>query len=108
MGKEREMARNAWIAFVAAAAGGLATTTAASAQQMVCGERQHLIRHLGDAYSEAPSNLGLAATGSVVEILTSERGTWTILVTEPTGVTCVLAAGENWENLPRVAMGPGA
>ena len=101
------MARSMWMAAVAAAACGL-TATAAAAQQMVCGERQHLVRHLGDAYSEAPSNLGLAATGSVVEVLTSERGTWTILVTEPSGVTCVVAAGESWENLPRVAMGPGA
>ena len=102
------MARSMWIAVVAATAGGLTATAAAAQQQMVCGERQHLVRHLGTAYSEAPSNLGLAATGSVVEVLTSEQGTWTILVTEPNGVTCVVAAGENWESLPRVAMGPGA
>jgi hypothetical protein len=100
------MARRMWILAAAAAMGGLAT--AASAEQMVCGEREHLVTHLGAAYSEAPANLGLAATGSVVEVLTSDRGTWTILVTEPNGVTCVVAAGENWENLPRVAMGPGA
>lgn len=101
------MARSMWIAAAAAAAGGLAATSAA-AEQMVCGERQHLVEHLGAAYSEAPANLGLAATGSVVEVLTSDQGTWTILVTEPNGVTCVVAAGENWESLPQVAMGPGA
>ena len=99
------MVRSVWMA--AAALTGLAAGTA-SAQQMVCGERQHLVKHLGAAYSEAPANLGLDATGSLLEVLTSEKGTWTILVTDPHGVTCVVAAGENWENLPRMAMGPGA
>lgn len=103
------MPRSLWIAALATVAGAAAATPAASQQQqMVCGERAHLVRHLGAAYDEAPANLGLAATGNVVEVLTSEQGTWTILVTEPNGVTCVVAAGENWESLPRIAMGPPA
>lgn len=93
-------------AAIAALAGSL--STAALAQQMVCGERQHLVSHLGRAYSEQPANVGVAATGNLIEVLTSDGGTWTILVTDPKGVTCVVAAGESWETLPRLAMGPGA
>jgi hypothetical protein len=100
------MARYAWAA--AALAGSVAATAASAQQQMVCGERQHLVSHLGRAYSEQPANVGVAATGNLVEVLTSENGTWTILVTDPKGVTCVVAAGESWETLPRVALGPDA
>ena len=101
------MSRYAWLAVSAAAASG-GVATAASDQQMVCGQRQHLVSHLGRAYSEQPANVGVAATGNLIEVLTSSGGTWTILVTDPKGVTCVVAAGESWESVPRVAAGPGA
>jgi len=28
-------------------------------------------------------------------------GTFTIILTRPNGLTCVMAAGENWEDLPK-------
>lgn len=93
-------------AALAALPAAAAETPGPSPGQMVCGEREHLVSHLGRAYAEAPANVGLAATGNIVEVLTSDAGTWTILVTQPNGLTCVVAAGENWETLPRVAMGP--
>ena len=49
--------------------------------------------------------MGLTEAGSVVEVLTSSKGTWTILVTKPTGLTCMLNSGVSWEALPVPAMG---
>ena len=47
-----------------------------------------------------PVAMGLANNGGVIEILSSPRGaTWTIILTMPNGVTCMIAAGENWEFL---------
>jgi len=44
--------------------------------------------------------MGLANNGGVVQILSSLSGTsWTIILTMPNGVTCMIAAGENWEAL---------
>ena len=40
--------------------------------------------------------------------LTSTKGSWTILVTTADGTTCMVATGENWETLPKLAMGPKA
>ena len=38
------------------------------------------------------------ATTAVVEIYSSEEtGTWTILMTRPDGMSCLLAAGQRWE-----------
>lgn len=71
---------------------------AASAQQ-VCGERTKLMTSLGEKYAEAPVAMGLTSAGAVIEVLTSSSGTWTFLVTYPTGQTCMIASGESWETL---------
>ncbi len=71
----------------------------ASAQQ-VCGERAKLMTQLGEKYAEAPVAMGLTSAGAVIEVLTSSLGTWTFLVTYPTGQTCMVASGKSWETLP--------
>ncbi len=77
------------------------------AQQMtprgpVCGERTALVGQLKGKYSELPKSMGLAANGSVLEILTAKTGTWTVLVTSPQGITCLIAAGEHWEDMEQL------
>jgi hypothetical protein len=79
-------------------------STSVQAQQMmsrgpVCGERTALVDQLKGKYSEQPKSMGLAANGSILEILTAKTGTWTVLVTSPQGVTCLIAAGEHWEEM---------
>ena len=66
----------------------------------MCGERRVVIENLEKTYSEAPVSIGLASNGSVLEVLASETGSFTIILTQPSGTSCVIAAGENWENLP--------
>tara|TARA_Y100000031_G_C8177535_1_gene364822 strand:+ start:176 stop:370 length:195 start_codon:yes stop_codon:yes gene_type:complete len=51
----------------------------------------------------------LASSGAVLEVLASKGGTWTILVTQPNGTSCVVATGEAWQGLtPASAIGPSA
>ena len=76
--------------------------TAANAQQ-VCAERTGVLKTLDQRHKEAPKALGLTASGQVVELLVSDKGTWTIIVTAPNGVSCLVAAGESWENIERLA-----
>lgn len=77
--------------------------------QHVCTNRSDVLGHLADKYSEAPVALGLASNGGVIEVLTSNSGnTWTIIITMPSGTTCMLAAGESWERLPLIVAGQGA
>ncbi len=45
--------------------------------------------------------MGLASNGAVIEVLASPSGSFTIILTQPNGLSCVMAAGENWENLPK-------
>lgn len=90
------------------AAAILTTTLAAGPAQAAtnhpaCADRATLLGQLARLYSEAPVNMGLTNVGSVLELLTSTEGTWTILVTTPDGITCMAAAGANWEVKPKTA-----
>ena len=68
--------------------------------QVMCGERRAVVENLEKTYSEAPVSIGLASNGSVIEVLAAPSGSFTIILTQPNGVSCVMAAGENWEDLP--------
>lgn len=84
----------------------LVTPVQLAEHEPVCAERAALLASLQREYSEAPKGAGLASNGSVIELLTSSDGkTWTLLVTQPDGTSCVMAAGEAWDLLPQVAEG---
>ncbi|UVK38816.1 hypothetical protein LHFGNBLO_000104 [Mesorhizobium sp. AR10] len=68
-----------------------------------CGSRPEILKQLSTRFNEAPVALGLAKNGSVIEVLTSDDGeTWTILISQPNGPSCLVAVGEGWEELKRV------
>ena len=69
--------------------------------QTICGERGAIVASLEKTYSEAPVSMGLGSNGTIIEVFASPSGTFTIILTRPDGMTCVMAAGENWEDLPK-------
>ena len=81
----------------------LAVTLAASpvavlAQGAQCGLRTKVVEHLASKFGESRHGIGLAANNTVMEVFASEKtGTWTITVTMPSGVTCLVASGEGFE-----------
>lgn len=78
----------------------------AHAQPMACDDRAKVLDHLESKYDEKPTALGMATNGSLVEVVRTESGsTWTIVITNPNGTTCLMAAGSHWENLPEVVWG---
>lgn len=88
-----------WLNGLAIALGlaGAAWAGAAQAQVQPCDQRQNVIGHLAKKYQEAPVAVGVTSTGGLVEVLTTGNGdTWTIIVSSPDGVSCLLAAGEGW------------
>jgi len=70
--------------------------------QMWCGEHKKVVSHLSERFGEAPSSMGLANNGSVVQVFTSVDGTWTIVATTPGGLSCLVASGEAWQKLDKV------
>ncbi len=98
--KERIMVRYLTAIFGALLIGWGAFSSSAQAQTM-CGERSTVVASLEKTYSETPVSMGLASNGAVIEILASPTGTFTIILTRPNGLSCVMAAGESWEDLPK-------
>ena len=66
----------------------------------LCGKRVDFIKALTDKYAETGKALGIAGQVNLVEVFASKAGTWTILVTTPEGKSCIIAAGNSWEDLP--------
>lgn len=63
-----------------------------------CATHTKLTDYLAKKYKEAQQGFGITNKGkSVLEIYTSERGTWTVLMTNSVGVTCIVAVGHSWE-----------
>lgn len=79
--------------------------TEAAATPQICGTRADLLKQLTQRYSEAPVGIGLSNTGALVEILTNDTGSsWSIMVSQPNGTSCLVAAGQEWQQLkPDVA-----
>ena len=70
---------------------------------MACASHEKVVNHLFEKYREETVDMGLAANGSVVQVLASEDGaTWSIIMTHPNGKTCMIATGEMWEHLKLV------
>ena len=103
------MARSMWalgLALMPALVlGQAAMQESRAAQDPTCDQRQRVIGHLADKYKEATVAVGVTNSGGLVEVLSSGDGqTWTIIVSSPTGVTCLLATGEGWRALHGIAM----
>jgi len=80
---------------------------AVESAQPICGARQSLLDNLAKHHGEAPVAIGLAASGQVVEILVGPTGSWSIVVNNPDGRSCLMGAGEGWQDLKRPARRKG-
>ena len=75
-------------------------TPAAFAQSASCAQRDMIVERLASKYGESRQSAGLNQNNGMVEIFASEEtGTWTILVTMPNGISCLMAAGKAWEGV---------
>lgn len=76
----------------------------ASADQVShCGPRSQVIDELSTIYHEAPSAIGQINQGLVIEVYRSARGNFTIISTDTSGNSCVVAVGENWQDTVTLA-----
>ncbi|MEM7745663.1 MAG: hypothetical protein AAF409_18340 [Pseudomonadota bacterium] len=92
----RSMTSIAPIAALVLAATLAAPTTADA--QTVCGQRDKIIKQLESKYGETRRSVGLQQGRGLVEVFASEEtGSWTIVVTDPRGMTCLMAAGEAFQ-----------
>lgn len=77
----------------------------AAAAQPVCGSHGTVSENLEKGYAEAPVSMGVTTSGAIIEVFASEKGTWTLVITQPNGLSCLIAAGQDWESLPTLVSG---
>mgnify|MGYP003624476133 FL=1 len=69
--------------------------------QPQCAPRDMVIEGLQTKHAEVIRSRGLAANGQMVEILTSESGSFSILLTTTGGISCLMAWGDAWGNIDK-------
>ena len=78
----------------------LSLASVAFGQQDNCAVRDQVVARLEENYGESRQSIGMAAQNQVVEVYASiKTGTWTITVTLPNGMTCLVASGQSFERL---------
>ena len=66
---------------------------------MQCFPYRVMMKVLFDQYRETQTAAGVLTTGQgkyIANLFRSERGTWTIVVTNPELVSCILGYGTSW------------
>jgi hypothetical protein len=71
--------------------------SASASAETVCTQHDKLVQFLESKYGELQTGYGLAGRRAVMEVYVSEKQTFTIISTYPNGVSCIVAAGDNWE-----------
>ena len=85
-------------AAVAAISAAVLLPNDADAQGRVCAKRDKLVAELAKSHGETRQSAGLQRNNGVIETFANtETGSWTIIVSLPTGVSCLVAAGEAFQ-----------
>ena len=93
------MAKMSMPALLAAALILMASGKPAEAKQL-CSQHGKVIAQFAKVYKELPVAGGLTRDGRLVQVLSTGDGiTWTIVISKPDGMTCVMMAGEGWRKL---------
>lgn len=80
---------------------GIVALPPPSFAQTACAPRGDIVEKLKEKYGEDQRGMGLGGKEAVIELWSSEEtGSWTIMMTRPNGVTCILGAGDSWMDAP--------
>ncbi|MBE0453596.1 hypothetical protein [Roseovarius autotrophicus] len=81
-------------------AAALAPPTMVQAQATTCLPRTALVERLEGRYKEHLAGGGLQNPQQLLEVWASdETGSFTVFVTRPDGISCVVATGQHWNSV---------
>lgn len=75
-----------------------------------CAERGRIVQQLQTRFGEHRQSMGLQGSDAIIEVFVSDKThSWSILLTRPNGVSCLVAAGQSWDNsAPKTNSDPDA
>lgn len=85
-----------WAIPIAVLLGGFFMPAAA---QRFCVVRNDFVAFLARAHQETPRAMGMTTSGRIIELLVSDKGSFTIIVTSAEGIACLIFVGEGWQTI---------
>lgn len=90
----------------AVVAAGAAVLAPAAHAQVVCFDRTALIDSLAERLHQRQLGYGIVSDTAIVELYIAPDGSWTAVVTDVSGRSCILAIGRGWQTtLPSLREG---
>lgn len=81
----------------------------AARAEPACASHEAVSKQLEQRHAEVPIAMGLANNGKLIQVFASADGvSWTVVLTEPDGTSCVAASGRYWQPVTPKALGPEA
>jgi hypothetical protein len=77
----------------------LAMAPGSAAQAAICAPRPSIVDALKSKFSEQQNGVGIVNTETVVELFVSVEGSWTMLTTNVTGISCIVGSGTSWQGV---------
>ena len=70
---------------------------------LACNTRDNLVKTLEDRYHETLDSVGLQGPELLIEVWSArDTGSFTVIITKPNGISCVVASGSNWQKFDAV------
>jgi len=69
-----------------------------TAEAQMCTDRDVFVEQLDANYSEQSERIGLMPNGNILEVFSSPGGSFTVIVSDPAGKSCMIASGEGWSS----------
>lgn len=69
--------------------------------EIVCAPRDEMATKLQRQFGAERAGMGMRGPEAIMEVWADKRsGDWTLVMTYTDGKSCIVAIGENWENIP--------
>ena len=70
-----------------------------------CSSHDKIVDALGNKFKETRRVMGVVNSKAVMEIFMSPQGTWTMVITDTSGISRITASGEEWQDVPVAVAG---
>lgn len=84
---------------------GMAAIAPPALAQATCANRADITSNLAEKFGETHIGGGLQSGTQMIEIWSSAKtGSFTILLTRPNGISCIVSSGKHWDSFETAAM----
>ena len=92
------MTQKAYLGIGTILAAALIFAAQAHANQQICSTRAKLITALAEKYKETRQSYGVDGASNRIEVFANPKtGSWSLLITRPDGVSCIVSSGIGFE-----------